>query len=72
MTNIVDLIFGGLYIFLVVGLIWAGIAGLRGRPIWLPYNSNTGLGVTATGRFARVTGFLFLLLAALFVYLPTR
>ena len=72
MPDIAALIFSALYIILVVGLLWTGISGLLGRAIWLPYKGNTGLGVTVTGRLARVTGLLLLLLAALFIYLPAR
>ena len=61
-----ELILVIVYALIVFGLFYAGIAGLRGRPITMPQRSGLGT-VTARGRGARVLGAVLVLLALMFL-----
>ena len=57
-----------IYVSIVLGFIYSGIRGLRGRQIAL--FSRSGLSGTAKGKAARVIGVLYLLIGLFFLIMP--
>jgi hypothetical protein len=72
MKTIAEFIPAALYALLVGSLVWVGVAGLRGRAIYIPpprgINQDLTQGATVTGYGARILGLGLLLVAALLVY----
>ena len=60
-------IIGALYLFIVCGLLYTAIQGLRGRPIWLPNRSGIG-GQTIRNRTSRYFGVLLLFMLLIFLF----
>ena len=56
-----------LYLFIVIGLLYTAIHGLRGRPIMLPNRSGIG-GWTIRNRSSRLFGVILLLMLLIFLF----
>lgn len=58
---------GALYLFIIGGLLYTAIQGLRGRPIFVPNRSGIG-GRTLRNRSSRFFGVLLLLMLLIFLF----
>jgi hypothetical protein len=64
MLGLADVIQVAALLFGVLGFLWTGIQGMRGRSFWLP-NRGGITGKVVEGTTARVVGFVFVVIALL-------